>query len=201
MQILRSLFAEPRGEDVPMKRSTIILDERAQIIMCGGHTSDFVAAFDGITNALRSDLRAIAAAHIHDPGDDLKISFIEPHWVVRTQPIHNREQRFYAMSIELVPNVDALSRAAQRFSLTRRELDVLTLMLDGLFAPEIAETLNIATGTVQVYYKRLLRKTDSRNRMAMVAQVLAWEGGKARDDEYERRDRSWKGASKLDAAI
>jgi DNA-binding CsgD family transcriptional regulator len=191
MPISRSLAAEPRGGDIPMTRATIILDESGQIIMCGGDTGDFVTAVDDASTRLRPDLRAIAADHIRKPSEELKTSFVEPHWVVRTQPIRDCEQRFYAMSIELVPNVDALSRAAQRFALTRRELDVLTLMLDGLIASEIAQTLDIATGTVQVYYKRLLSKTNSRNRTAMVAQVLAWHGGAARD-EYGARDRSWK---------
>ena len=191
MQTSRSLVVEPRGGDITMKRATIILDDRAQIIMCGGDTGDFVTALDEVSKRLRPDLRAIAEDHVRRSGDDLKTSFVEPHWVVRTQPICDCEKRFYAMSIELVPNVDALSRAAQRFSLTRRELDVLTLMLDGFVASEIAQTLYIAAGTVQVYYKRLLSKTNSRNRTAMVAQVLAWHGGAARD-QYGARDRSWK---------
>jgi DNA-binding CsgD family transcriptional regulator len=189
MQSSRPFVAEPRDGDITMKRATIILDERAQIIMCGGDTGEFVADVNEATKRLRPDLRAIATDHISKPGDDLKTSFVEPHWVLRTQPIRDCEQRFYVMSIELIPNVEALSRAAQRFSLTRRELDVLTLMLDGLIASEIAQTLDIAAGTVQVYYKHLLSKTNSRNRTAMVVQVLAWNGSAARD-EYGVRDRS-----------
>jgi DNA-binding CsgD family transcriptional regulator len=52
------------------------------------------------------------------------------------------------------------------------------LILEGASATETAETLKIAETTVQGYYKRLLSKTNSRNRPAMVANVLDWRGSR-----------------------
>jgi DNA-binding CsgD family transcriptional regulator len=63
---------------------------------------------------------------------------------------------------------------------------VLGLILEGQSAIEISQTLKIAETTVQGYYKRLLNKTQSRNRPAMVANVLDWDGSgrrRARNDE------------------
>jgi DNA-binding CsgD family transcriptional regulator len=50
------------------------------------------------------------------------------------------------------------------------------MILEGANAPETAQALQIAETTVQGYYKRLLIKTKSRNRPAMVANVLDWNG-------------------------
>jgi hypothetical protein len=49
---------------------------------------------------------------------------------------------------------------------------VLRLALGGFSAAEIATRLAIAETTAQVYLKRLLQKTNSRNRAQMVATVL-----------------------------
>jgi DNA-binding CsgD family transcriptional regulator len=50
------------------------------------------------------------------------------------------------------------------------------MILEGANATETAQVLKIAETTVQGYYKRLLSKTRSRNRPAMVANVLDWAG-------------------------
>jgi|SRR5579871_4941492 len=171
---------ERRADFAASRRTTVILDARGQVVMSGGELHEFVRS-NGAAQSLRPDIAEIANEHIRKAPNDLKVSFVEPHWLVRTQALGSQGEAFYALSIELIPNVDALSCAAQRFGLTRRELDVLTLMLDGFVAAEIAQTLDIAEGTVQVYYKRLLSKTHSRNRTSMVAQVLSWYGGAARE--------------------
>ena len=172
---------ERRADFAASRRTTVILDVRGNVVMSGGELGDFVRSAGAASQSLRPDIAEIAAEHMRRSGNDLRVSFVEPHWLVRTQALGSQGEAFYALSIELIPNVDALSCAAQRFGLTRRELDVLTLMLDGFVAAEIAETLDIAEGTVQVYYKRLLSKTQSRNRTSMVAQVLSWYGGAARE--------------------
>lgn len=61
---------------------------------------------------------------------------------------------------------------ALRYDLTPREYEVLRLALGGFSAAEIATQLAIAETTAQVYLKRLLQKTNSRNRAQMVATVL-----------------------------
>jgi DNA-binding CsgD family transcriptional regulator len=72
---------------------------------------------------------------------------------------------------------DTVRVAARRYALTKREHEVLMLILEGANAAEIAGALHISEHTVQGYFKRLLKKTGSRNRAAMVANVLEWSRG------------------------
>ena len=65
--------------------------------------------------------------------------------------------------------------ARTRFGLSQREFDVLSLLLDGKTAAEIAQTLCIAVSTTVDYVKRLMNKTNARNRADMVAIVLGWK--------------------------
>ncbi len=95
--------------------------------------------------------------------------------VLRLVPLVGASGQTYVLSVELDGNRNGLTRAARRFQLTRRESEVLALILDGASAAEIAGMLHIAENTVQGYFKRLLSKTNSRNRPAMVANVLDWD--------------------------
>ena len=55
-----------------------------------------------------------------------------------------------------------------RWSLTDREKEVLGLIADGLHNREIAERLGISRRTVESHTKSLLRKTGTRDRVALV---------------------------------
>lgn len=67
-----------------------------------------------------------------------------------------------------------LTAAAARFHISKRELQVLTHILRGSSAGEIAAQLCIAETTVNDHFKNLLRKTGARNRSEMIAKVLGW---------------------------
>lgn len=55
---------------------------------------------------------------------------------------------------------------------TRRELDVLTLLTQGLTSPEIGKTLSISSHTVDWYINGIQRKLGARNRQHVVAIAL-----------------------------
>jgi DNA-binding NarL/FixJ family response regulator len=67
-----------------------------------------------------------------------------------------------------------LSTEAQRVKLTRRQLDVLSLLARGKSNKEIARELRIAEGTIKIHASNLLRVLGVRNRteVAAVAQNL-----------------------------
>ncbi len=111
---------------------------------------------------------------------DSSIAFLDVHRFARLTRLEGRDEELYAVSIEHVRGGDSLSRAARKYSLTRREVDVLALLLEGANASEIAFALCLAETTVQGYVKRLLSKTESRNRPALVANVLDWKGAERR---------------------
>lgn len=104
------------------------------------------------------------------------IAFLDGQRFVRLTRLTGRDGLLFAVSVENFRGGDSLSRAARKFQLTRREVDVLAMILEGASAAETARSLNIAEATVQGYFKRLLAKTRSRNRPAMVANVLDWGG-------------------------
>lgn len=82
------------------------------------------------------------------------------------------------------PVIDALRRAnppdratlGERLAgLTERELEILTLLADGLSNAEIARGLFVSEATVRTHVSRILMKTDSRDRTQAV--VLAFRCG------------------------
>jgi DNA-binding CsgD family transcriptional regulator len=100
---------------------------------------------------------------------------IPPSGIVRVVALGGA-QSYIAILIEQIRHWDSLRRAAKGYSLSPRETEVLSLILEGASAPEIANLLCLAESTVQSYFKHLLSKTNSRNRPSMVAKVLGWDG-------------------------
>ena len=77
--------------------------------------------------------------------------------------------------VERYRSRDSLTWAAKEFAISRRELEVLALLLQGMSTNEIAQSLCIAESTADFHLKRLLAKTASRNRPELVAKVLGWK--------------------------
>jgi DNA-binding CsgD family transcriptional regulator len=109
-----------------------------------------------------------------------RAAFLDAQRFIRLTRLDGGNVSLFAVSVESFRGGDSLSRAARKFRLTPREIDVLALILEGANATETADTLKIAETTVHGYYKRLLSKTGARNRPAMVATVLDWAGRRER---------------------
>jgi len=60
-------------------------------------------------------------------------------------------------------------------SLSRRELEVATLVLNGMSNREIAVKLVVAPHTVEGHLKRIFAKMQVRTRAGLVARMLGWE--------------------------
>jgi DNA-binding CsgD family transcriptional regulator len=96
-----------------------------------------------------------------------------PGFAVRSLSLDGREG-WRALLLERVCTRENLEAASRRFGLSRREVDVLRLLLEGDSASEIAQRLTIGECTVGDYIKRIFAKTHVRNRSEMIAKVLGW---------------------------
>jgi DNA-binding CsgD family transcriptional regulator len=142
--------------------------------------SDDRTAFRG---EVATVVKSLVDECIRNDERDSKIAFLDAQRLVRVTRLDGSSGCIFAVSVEFFRGGDSLSRAARKYRLTPREIDVLAMILEGASAAETASALQIAETTVQGYFKRLLSKTQSRNRPAMVANVLDWGGA-------ERRHRS-----------
>jgi DNA-binding CsgD family transcriptional regulator len=119
-------------------------------------------------------VRGLAAAGRDEPASPVSFNFLDDFRILRAVRVIGHEGTMFILSVEEDRNRNGLVRAARRHELTRRETEVLGLILDGSSASEIANALAISEHTVQGYFKRLLYKTGARNRVSMVAGILDW---------------------------
>ena len=70
----------------------------------------------------------------------------------------NRNERFIDPSVEISPNL------IQQERLSDRELEVLSLVADGLSNKEVGEQLHLASTTVRDHMQSVMRKLNVRSR-------------------------------------
>jgi DNA-binding NarL/FixJ family response regulator len=181
-------FAEQTSPDLAVRASRrssealVILDSKCRVLLVTADATKDAKGPAGLLDIrghLREDLRDVAEeliARCERLSEESVIAFIDSARFARITVLDGQIGRSYVLTIEQYRERDSLARAARRFSLTTREAQVLALILEGTSASEVAEALHIAETTVQGYYKRLLQKTQSRNRPSMVATVCDWEG-------------------------
>ncbi len=95
--------------------------------------------------------------------------------VLRVIPLPGPQENLYAVFIEKKVLREDLIDAVVRFSFTPREVEVLDLILGGMKAAEIAESLHIAEVTVFDHFTHISDKTQARNRADMLAKVFNWQ--------------------------
>lgn len=93
--------------------------------------------------------------------------------VVRVVMLSGNGAPAYAVIVERLRLRRHLTALAQRFKLSAREREVLDLLAKGAKNSEIAKRLSIAESTAIFHVKRLLTKTNSRNRTELVSKIAA----------------------------
>jgi DNA-binding NarL/FixJ family response regulator len=73
------------------------------------------------------------------------------------------------------------SKVQTSANLSDREVEIVTLIADGLTNEDIANQLDISKRTVDNHISNILRKTDTDNRVSLVRWALQW--GKVCIDE------------------
>lgn len=120
-----------------------------------------------IETAVRGAARRI---FLFGAGDDvvLRVSGLLLHLAY----LRGSDGTYVSLLVEEEGHRDNVRTAAKRYTLTRRESEVLSHILQGKSSSEIAESMSLASTTVHDYLKALIRKTASKNRSEMIAKVL-----------------------------
>ena len=107
---------------------------------------------------------------------------------LRVVPLAGEIDSAFAVFVESVPTRASIEVARQRYRLTRREVEVLVLVVGGKTGREIADILCITTATVNDHTSSLLRKIGVSRRLELVAvmQECAWNAGQAQGDGLGR---------------
>ena len=97
---------------------------------------------------------------------------VDTDTVLRIMPMHGDLANAFAVLVEGRRGRNQLMEAATRYHLTRRETEVLGLLLAHRSNNEIARALSIAGSTVSDHLKSLFRKTDSKRRTELVTKFF-----------------------------
>jgi DNA-binding CsgD family transcriptional regulator len=98
-----------------------------------------------------------------------------PFAVVRLTAMRGRAGDEFLVSFEWLRTRASLEVAAARYAISKRELQVLGALLRGAPVAEIAGELSISESTVIFHLKRMLKKTQAKNRTELAARMLGWE--------------------------
>jgi DNA-binding CsgD family transcriptional regulator len=104
------------------------------------------------------------------PGVSRPVPFV----VIRTQPLSGPMGLCIGVLLERSAPRHSLTSAAERFNISAREVQTLSLLLHGATLDEIAEALHITASTVQDHIRSLLDKTGTHGRSEMIAKIFGW---------------------------
>lgn len=96
---------------------------------------------------------------------------IDDTTLVRIVPLAGEYQQYTAVFVERVGDRGSTRSAATRYRLTRRETEVLGLVVRSHTTAQIADALCITQATVADHIKSLMRKTKCSRRSELIARV------------------------------
>ncbi|HZO92549.1 MAG TPA: helix-turn-helix transcriptional regulator [Candidatus Baltobacteraceae bacterium] len=159
---------------------TFVVDETLRTILSedvGGEEAPLHALYrprDGVVSPLLADPLAEMIDDLAR-GRDASLTRALPLAMLRVARMVGSSAPYYLVTVEPARRRATMVRAMSDYGLSRRETQVLGEVLRGASSSEIGETLSIASSTATFHLKRLLRKTNSRNRTELAARVLAYE--------------------------
>ena len=175
------MIAEPLPKqdiDVLLKRrrpAFLLLDSSLRVESAEPEALELLAEAYGISVSSAGDVppALIAAIREHCTNGDSDEPLTVPvgGLVIHLSMLRGRDA-FYLISFERMAVRDHLRASTVRYAFTRREGQVLSLILHGMRANDIARELGISPMTVRDHFTNLLRKTGARNRSEMLAKLM-----------------------------
>jgi DNA-binding CsgD family transcriptional regulator len=141
----------------------IVAAERGALELLGSQlpSADFADELDSLFENLTPEL-----------AQNLCPAFTMGPLLLQVAWLQGTAHSYYAVFVELRVRVDDLRDAPDRYGLTKRETEVLSLIIRGYRGSEIAQMLCITLATVNDHFKSLRRKTGARSRSEMLIKVL-----------------------------
>jgi DNA-binding CsgD family transcriptional regulator len=128
-----------------------------------------------VPTVLRSVISELLERY-HGGADSSELVSILPFALVRLAPLRaHAGPAALLVTVEWLRSRASLEVTAAQYSISKRELQVLSAMLRGAAVAEIAAELSISESTVVFHLKRMLKKTLSKNRTELAARMLGWE--------------------------
>jgi DNA-binding CsgD family transcriptional regulator len=97
---------------------------------------------------------------------------LDENVILRIVPLVGEQLGHFAVFLETSSGRNSLDSASKLYDLTKREVEVLGLVLRGLSTVQIAQSLFISEGTVGDHIKSLFRKTKTNRRSELVARIF-----------------------------
>ncbi len=133
---------------------------------------------EGLPPVVETAVRSLTEAWTDDPQTwEVGMAVPLPFMIVRAFPLHDADGGVkIGVVVERYRSRNPLRHASEKFGMSSRELEVLSLVLKGFGTPQIASALDIAESTAHDHIKRMMLKTRARNRVELAAKTLGWRG-------------------------
>jgi DNA-binding CsgD family transcriptional regulator len=95
---------------------------------------------------------------------------LDAETMLRVVPLNEKTGGYFAVFFEAVSR-NSVETATKRYDFTKRERDVLKLILSGSSTAQIAQSLFISEGTVGDHVKNMFRKTRTKRRSELIALI------------------------------
>lgn len=128
-----------------------------------------------VTKILPRIMQALHRTATEREGGAPTFEAIDSETVLRIVRLTGDRRRFTAVFIERVGNRGSAATAARRYALTKRETEVLALVVQSFTSGQVANRLCIAEATVGDHIKSLMRKMKCTKRSELIARVYNLE--------------------------
>lgn len=104
--------------------------------------------------------------------DDGALSLMDGSNIIRISPVHGGIGTYTAVYVEQFRYRDDLRKIVKKYRITRRETQILRLLIAGKTTSELSDYLAIAVSTVVQHIKTMMSKTNSRTRTELLGKVM-----------------------------
>jgi len=151
-----------------------ILDCAFRVVMswASGQPGDALGLFDPAEGVLTPAVDRVVRQVTATLKGSEALVLVPPSMILRIVELTGPAGLHYGVFAEAYKSRDSMREAAKRYGISRREGEVLHLLVQGAATSEIAARLHIAETTVQDHIKSIAAKTGARSRTEIVAKVL-----------------------------